>query len=164
MQNDNNLAIYCENEEYKNYPLDKVADLAYKKLGQTAPLAIEIVFVSEDEIRNLNAEQRQIDKVTDVLSFPYLDGIRYKKLTLDGHGGETDENGRLLIGSVCICEKRAKEQATEYGHSLMREVCYLALHGVLHCFGYDHMTESDEAEMTTLAKNIMDELNIGRDL
>ena len=160
----NNLAVYCEDEEIKKYPLDKVAEAAYKKLGQTAPLAIEIVFVSEDEIRKLNAEQRQTDRVTDVLSFPYLDGIRYKKLTLDGHEDETDENGRLLIGSVCICEKRAEEQAAEYGHSLTREVCYLALHGILHCFGYDHITESDETEMSALAKDIMNELNIGRNL
>ena len=58
--------------------------------------------------------------------------------------------------------QRAKEQATEYGHSLEREVCFLALHGILHCFGYDHIESSDEVEMMSLAEKIMNKLNLKR--
>ena len=58
--------------------------------------------------------------------------------------------------------QRAKEQAEEYGHSLEREVCYLALHGILHCFGYDHIEKADEEQMTALAEQIMTKLNLKR--
>ena len=68
-----------------------------------------------------------------------------------------------MIGSICICLKRAEEQAEEYGHSLEREVCYLVLHGILHCFGYDHIQPDDEKEMSDLAEKIMNELNLKRD-
>lgn len=161
--NDKNLEVLCEDCEVENYPLSDVAAAAYEKLKQTSSLAIEIIFVDEDEIKRLNREQRGIDSVTDVLSFPYLDGIRYLDINADEHCDDVDEDGRLLIGSVCICKKRAEEQAVEYGHSLKREICYLALHGILHCFGYDHMTEKDELEMSSLAEEIMDGLNIGRE-
>lgn len=161
MATENKLTVLCYDEEGLEFNLQKVADKAYSTLGQSENLAIEIAFVSENEIKALNAEQRGIDRVTDVLSFPYLDGIRGKVLTADDFGGEPEEDG-FLLGSICICLERAKEQAIEYGHSLQREVCYLALHGVLHCFGYDHIEESDEEEMTSLAERIMDELNLKR--
>ena len=73
-----------------------------------------------------------------------------------------EETGLLLIGSVCICLKRAEEQAAEYGHGIKREVCYLALHGFLHCFGFDHIEQADEEEMTKTADEIMKESGIER--
>lgn len=155
------LTLLCYDEEGKIFDLQKVADKAYSVLSQTQDLAIEIAFVSPEEIKRLNAEQRGIDRVTDVLSFPYLDGVKGKVLTADDFDCEPEEEG-FLLGSVCICLDRAKEQATEYGHSLQREVCYLALHGILHCFGYDHIEPLDEEEMTSLAEKIMNELNIKR--
>lgn len=159
----NNLEILCFDEEATKYPLAQIADAAYKKLGQTAPLEIEVAFVTEDEIRTLNRENRDVDRVTDVLSFPNFDGIRYKTLTLNDYPSEIDEeSGRLPLGSICVCESRAAEQAEEYGHSLLREVCYLTLHGILHCFGYDHMNEKDEKEMTELAEEIMTAAGVGR--
>ena len=133
-----------------------------KKLGQTAEISVDLSFVGEDEIRRLNAEYRNIDKVTDVLSFPYLDGIKGKILKADDFSDELDDEGRILIGSVCICLERAKEQAEEYRHSLLRETTYLLLHGILHCFGFDHIEKADEEEMTSLAEEIMSEINIKR--
>ena len=155
------LAVLCYDEEGKEFDLQRVADKAYSTLLQSIDLAIEIAFVSQDEIKDLNAEQRGIDRVTDVLSFPYLDGVKGKILTADDFDGDMEEEG-FLLGSVCICLDRAKEQAIEYGHSLQREVCYLALHGILHCFGYDHIEPLDEEEMTSLAEKIMDDLNLKR--
>lgn len=161
----NALSIYCEDEEGKNYPLQKVADAACETLKQTAPLAIEVAFVSEDEIRTLNKERRGKDAVTDVLSFPYYDGIRYKTLDINDYAGDVNkEDGRLLVGSICVCEKRAKEQAEEFGHSEAREVCYLVAHGILHCFGYDHIEKKDEEEMTALADKIMSAAGIERNV
>ena len=157
----NTLKVICEEEEGKQYNLQLVADVAYQTLGQKEELLIEIAFVSAEEIQELNKEQRNIDKVTDVLSFPYLDGIRGDVLTSAHFGNEREEDG-FLLGSICICMQRAKEQAEEYGHSLEREVCYLALHGILHCFGYDHIEKSDEEQMTALAEQIMTKLNLKR--
>ena len=145
--------------------MQAVADAADKRLEQTAPLAIEIAFVGEDEIRTLNRDKRGKDSVTDVLSFPYYDGIRYKTLDINDYAGNVDEeDGRLLVGSICVCEKRAKEQAADFGHSVNREVCYLVAHGILHCFGYDHIEKNDEEEMTALAEKIMSAAGIERNL
>ena len=155
------LKVICEEKEGEQFNLQKVADCAYQTLGQTEELLIEIAFVSEEEIRELNLEQRNIDKVTDVLSFPYLDEIRGEILTPEHFGNEKEEDG-FLLGSICICMQRAKEQAEEYGHSLEREVSYLALHGILHCFGYDHIEKTAEEEMTALAEQIMTKLNLKR--
>ena len=160
-----NLVVYCEDEEGKNYPLQTVADAAGKILNQSAPLAIEVAFVGEDEIRALNRDKRGKDAVTDVLSFPYFDGIRRKTIDINDYAGDVDEeDGRLLMGSICVCEKRAKVQAADFGHSVSREVCYLVAHGILHCFGYDHIEKNDEEEMTALAEKIMSAAGIERKL
>ncbi len=111
------------------------------------PLAVELLFVDEEEIRRLNRETRGMDKVTDVLGYPTMDGIKGKPLFAEEHPFEMDEEGRLLIGSIVVCTKRAKEQAIEYGHSYERELHYLVVHGVMHCLGYDHIEEAERAEM-----------------
>ena len=156
------LIVIRQDEE--PYEFDKIADAVYKKLGQTDKLSIELDFVSPEEIQTLNREYRGVDRVTDVLSFPYLDGVKKGKVIRREDFGDDidDETDSVLIGSVCINPERAKEQAEEYGHSLKREVCYLALHGFLHCFGFDHVEKADEEEMTALANEIMDSLDIKR--
>ena len=155
------LIVIRQDEE--PYEFDKIADAVYKKLGQTDKLSIELDFVSPEEIQTLNREYRGVDRVTDVLSFPYLDGVKGKVIRREDFGDDIDdETDSVLIGSVCINPERAKEQAEEYGHSLKREVCYLALHGFLHCFGFDHVEKADEEEMTALANGIMDSLDIKR--
>ena len=155
------LIVIRQDEE--PYEFDKIADAVYKKLGQTDKLSIELDFVTPEEIQQLNREYRGVDRVTDVLSFPYLDGIKGKVISREEFEGDIDdETDSVLIGSVCINPERAKEQAEEYGHSLKREVCYLALHGFLHCFGFDHIEKADEEEMTALANEIMDSLDIKR--
>ena len=128
-----------------------------------APLAFELVFVDEEEIKQLNARERGVDAVTDVLSFPTMDGIKGKPILADGHGDCIDEEGRILLGSIAICKKRAEEQAQEYGHSLEREIFYLTVHGVLHCLGYDHMTEEDKKEMRAKEEEVMARMNLQRD-
>lgn len=126
------------------------------------PLCFEFVFVDEDEIRRLNRETRGIDKVTDVLSYPSLDGIKGKALLAKDYPLELDEDGALFIGSVAVCHARAKEQAEEYGHSLNRELHYLLTHGVLHCLGYDHMSDEDKSEMREREEYVLKKLGIER--
>ena len=143
------------------FDLSIVASAAYSELSQTDALAVELDFVSEEEIKELNSKFRGIDKVTDVLSFPYTEVKAGEIIRKENYPDEI-EDGELLIGSVAICLKRAKEQAEEYGHSLKREVSYLALHGILHCFGFDHVKEEDEKVMTALAEKIMIKTGVTR--
>lgn len=157
------MALKIIREDEEPYEFEKIAEAAYKRLGQTDDVSIELGFVSPEEIRRLNNDYRGVDKVTDVLSFPYLDGIKGKDIKKKDFPDDIDEEtDTVLVGSICICSERAKEQAEEYGHSLKREICYLALHGILHCFGFDHIEKADEEEMTALAEEIMQSLDITR--
>ncbi|MEI6101346.1 MAG: rRNA maturation RNase YbeY [Eubacteriales bacterium] len=124
---------------------------------------LNILFADADEIRRLNLEFREQDNVTDVLSFPAneLDGpicayTTPPELEIDP---ETQE---IVLGDIAICVERAEEQAEEYGHSLLRELCFLAVHGTCHLMGYDHMQPEDECEMTDKQEKILNRLGIGR--
>ena len=157
-----NFRLLTEGEE-----LSSECRLALEKalagfVKSDAPLAFEIEFVSEEEIRNLNRDTRGMDKVTDVLSYPALDEIKGKKLSKKDYPYSLDEEGNLLVGSIAVCVKRAKEQAEEYGHSYERELHYLIVHGVMHCLGYDHEQEEDKAEMRQQEEFILNKLGITR--
>ena len=155
--------LYLDGDE-----LPKARALALEKaLGERVsadiPLALEVPFVSAEEIRRLNAETRQIDKVTDVLSYPTLDGIKGQAIRGAEHPYDIDEEGNLLIGSVAICLDRAREQAEEYGHSFERELHYLIVHGAMHCLGYDHIADADKTEMRAEEEQVLSALGITRD-
>ena len=125
-------------------------------------LSAEIVCVDEEEIRRLNRELRGVDAVTDVLSFPALDGIFGRRIEKKNLPFDCDEQGNLFIGSIAICLKRAEEQAEEYGHGADREICYLAVHGILHLLGYYHMTDKDKASMRAAEEKILSKLGLER--
>ena len=139
--------IFDEAEEFTNNKVDN----SY----------VSLAFVSEDEIRNLNFSFRKLDKVTDVLSFPMLD-IKQGESTLADFESEREPDGRLNIGDIAICLDVAKRQAKNLGHSLKREVCFLALHGLLHVLGFDHIESQDEEIMQKTAEEILNKLNIRR--
>lgn len=125
---------------------------------------INLTFVSKEEIRELNKTTRNIDKVTDVLTYPYVDLLVGKKLKLSDYKANIDlETGLLTIADIYICLDRAKEQANEYNHTLRREVCFLLCHGLLHVAGYDHIEKPDEDKMTAMQEQIMNDLNITRE-
>ena len=125
-------------------------------------LSLEIVDVDEAEIRRLNREIRCVDAVTDVLSFPALDSICGKKINKKDFPFDLDENGDVFLGSIAICIKRAEEQAEEYGHSFMRELNYLAAHGICHLLGYDHVEESDRALMREKEEKVLKKIGAER--
>ena len=153
----NSLHIYCDQFDFS------AVEKAFKgEYLSNVPLSAEIIFVSADEIRELNAKHRGKDAVTDVLSFPTLDGIRGKKIKKQEHPFDIEEDGTLFIGSIAICEDRAREQAEEYGHSYNRELHYLVVHGLCHLLGYDHEEESDKNEMREKEERILGRMGIVR--
>lgn len=138
----------------KKLKLKKLAKAAYTALGQKAKIKAELVFETEEGIQILNKRERGVDRVTDVLSFPTLEGIRGAVLNKKDCFTEMD-GGYIFIGSIVLCEEKIREQAAEIGHSEERETEYLIIHGILHLFGYDHMTEEDKAEMRAKEKEIL---------
>ena len=113
--------------------------LRHERFKKNAELSV--TFVDNEEIRNLNLDARGKDSATDVLSFPMLETEDDGTLIIYD---EDIVDGRVLLGDIVISAERAHEQAEEYGHSLVREMCFLAVHSVLHLLGYDH--ERSEAE------------------
>ena len=156
--------IYCEDyEEIAKSALNALEGAMEGFVQADVDLAIELIFVDEEEIRRLNNETRNIDKVTDVLSYPALEEIKGQALSADDYPYEIDEEGNLLVGSIAICCQRAKEQAEEYGHSYERELHYLIVHGIMHCLGYDHIEDEDRAEMREKEEHILGKLGITRE-
>ena len=156
------FVILCEGEEFPQERVRALEEAMQGFVETDIPLAIEFVFVDGEEIRRLNRELRDTDKVTDVLSFPALDDIKGQAICGEDYPYEIDEEGNLLIGSVAVCCDRAKEQAEEYGHSYERELHYLLVHGIMHCLGYDHMTDEDKAEMREKEEQVLGKLGISR--
>jgi probable rRNA maturation factor len=131
----------------------KIAKTVYKILGQTAHIKVELVFQDGEGITALNRNTRGVDSITDVLSYPSLDGIKGKILRPDDCPTEM-EGKYIFLGSIVLCEEKIRAQALEYGHSEEEEKEYLITHGLLHLFGYDHMTDADKKEMRDLEKEI----------
>ena len=147
------LTIYCENDYIDG---ELLAQSVFAVLKQKVKLSAEISFCTPEEIRELNKEQRGKDAVTDVLSFPSTDITAGEIVKKKNYPFDIDpENGGIFLGSIIICVERAKEQAEEYGHSLNRELYYLAVHGMLHLFGYDHEIEEDKALMREREEEIL---------
>ncbi|MBE6898341.1 MAG: rRNA maturation RNase YbeY [Ruminococcaceae bacterium] len=119
------------------------------------PAEVSVTFVDNEQIRELNAEYRNKDSATDVLSFPL------------GENGEYDvnmETGALLLGDIIISVPRAIEQAEMYGHSLRREIGFLTVHSMLHLLGYDHENEGIEAvRMREKEEQVLNKLGLKRD-
>ncbi len=116
---------------------------------------VSVSFVTQEEIQALNRDYRNVDRVTDVLSFPQFDSI-------DDLLDMEEETGVAELGDVVICMDRAREQAEEFGHPLEREVIYLFVHSILHLLGYDHMEEEEKKEMRAREDEVMSELGIER--
>lgn len=109
-----------------------------------------IIFVSNEKIHELNLNYRGVDRVTDVISFALEDGEDIKDV------------GIRVLGDIYIAIDVAYEQAVMYGHSRIREVCFLATHGILHLLGYDHMEEDEEKIMFGLQEELLNEYGIKR--
>jgi probable rRNA maturation factor len=141
--------------------MKKVEKAVFHRLQQQNFFVTDIAIVDEETIRQFNKDNRQVDAVTDVLSFPYFEGLQLPK-DIDQFD-DTDFYGkRVCLGSIMICRPRAIEQAKEYGHSIEREMGFLTCHGLLHLLGFDHIKEEDEKIMFPLQTEIMDSLGLTR--
>ena len=165
--------VYSDEDKFRAILPEHIRDAKITTL-------VNVHFVDEETIEELNREERGISAVTDVLSFPAqdmhnaefikLDEFDFYPSDLDGEDSSeevseyTDEL-ILDLGDVVICIERAIEQAEEYGHSFTREISFLALHGFLHVIGFDH-EESEEAEkqMFAIQEEVLDSLAITRDI
>lgn len=159
------MKIFFTNVGLKGHTIKRVLEIALKRLGQPSKqLEMSLSVVSPEQIRELNKTYRNVDAVTDVLSFPVAEVKRQvvvlSDFSTDSVNPETD---RLNLGDVIICLERAKQQAEEYGHSLKREMCFLALHGLLHLLGYDHIEQADEEQMTALQTEILQSAGVTRE-
>ena len=127
---------------------------------------LSLLFVDNEEIREINNETRNIDRATDVLSFPMLDFEDKKvfnEMYLNYDFDETFKDGdELILGDMVLSLERALEQSEEYGHSYEREVSYLVVHSILHLLGYDHMEEDDKKRMRKREEEILNKLQIRR--
>lgn len=127
-------------------------------------LQVSVSFVGPRTIRQLNREYREIDKTTDVLSFPMLE-MKDGKLQQELESVDFDhsDNSRaLFLGDIILNVDQAYKQAEEYGHSREREVVFLCVHSMLHLLGYDHIEASDESIMNKRQKKIMELMQIAR--
>lgn len=144
--------------------LASVEQQVYAFLLAPKSVKVNLKFVSPEEIRTLNKTTRGIDRVTDVLSYPYTNVKVGQKLKLKDYVCDIDPTDhKLLLGDIVLCVERAKEQAKEYGHSVKREICFLFCHAMLHLMGYDHIKPEDEKIMTAKQAEILNSLNITRD-
>ena len=138
----------------RNPKLRRVAKAVYKVLEQKSFFKVEVVFQDDEYMQYLNKTTRGKDSVTDVLSYPSMEGIKGKVLV--PNECKTELEGKyIFLGSIVLCDQKIRQQAQEYGHSEHREREYLVVHGLLHLFGYDHMTDEDKLEMRTKEKQIM---------
>lgn len=126
------------------------AALEEEEIGDDAEVSVTLV--DNARIREMNAEFRDIDKETDVLSFPMGD----ESFEVDP---DTDA---ILLGDIVISLEKAKAQAEEYGHSFRREAAFLITHSLFHLLGYDHMTPEEEAEMFAKQEKVLEKLGITR--
>jgi len=140
--------------------LRKTVKTALHAEGVDEDCEINILLTDDKGIHTVNLEMREVDRPTDVLSFPMFD------LTPGEHPDPEDadpETERIPLGDMCISVERAQAQAEEYGHSFEREICYLAVHSTLHLLGYDHMDEGAmKAQMRSREEAIMSLLGLER--
>jgi len=129
--------------------LNNYVNYVVKKL-EIEKCEFNIIIVDNRKIHEINRDYRNVDRETDVISFALEDNLDIKY-----------DDFRLL-GDIYISIDKCYEQALEYGHSRVREICFLATHGILHLLGYDHMEESDEKEMFSLQNELLDGYNIKR--
>ena len=148
-----NIEIFNETTEVLEKELIELKDMLsdYCKREKLDNVIFNIIIVDKEKIKEINETYRGIDKVTDVISFALEDDLVM-----------TSPDGIRVLGDIYICIERTREQASEYGHSFKRELSFLAVHGLLHLLGYDHMNEEDEKVMFAKQEEVLNYYEIFR--
>ena len=165
------MTIQIENEQGLSFDFDYEA-VARQVIEQVLDMEqcpyeaeVSVTLTGSQEIRRLNREFRQIDRETDVLSFPmaaFPAPADYRFLEEETADCFHPETGELMLGDIVISKEHVLKQAEAYGHSVTREFAFLIAHSMLHLFGYDHMEEAERLEMEAKQREILDNLNITR--
>lgn len=166
------MTVYLENETEVRFDFDaerivyKVAEKVLELEKCPYEATVNVLLTDNPGIRQFNLDYREIDRPTDVLSFP---NIMYETPADFGHVEEQaadcfePDTGELVLGDIMISVDKVKEQAKAYGHSEKRELAFLAAHSMLHLLGYDHMTEEEAAVMEEKQERALQELQITRE-
>lgn len=164
------MTLLYEEEGGITLPLDcrklaeTVVDAALDYVGCPYEAEVNLLLTMNEQIREMNFNFREIDRATDVLSFPMVD---YEVPGEFDFLEERDdcfnpETGELVLGDIVISKEKVISQAEEFGHSLKREFAFLIAHSMLHLSGFDHMEEDDREEMERMQRELMEKLNILR--
>lgn len=139
----------------------RVEKAVYSVLGQRDIFTVDLAVTDGATVRAYNRETRGVDAETDVLSFPYFEGLKLP-VTENDFSDEAFDGKRVALGSIMISSPRAHEQAQAFGHSYERELGFLACHGLLHLLGFDHIKEEDERRMNAVAEKVMAAVGLKR--
>ena len=165
------MTIYVEDQGEYDFSfsvkeqLDRLVSHVTEYVGCPYEPEVSVTLVTKEEIHRLNQEFRQVDRPTDVLSFPMMEYD--KPADFDGMAFQSSlttnpESGEMVLGDIVLCSQVVCEQAEEYGHSIWREFSFLVVHSLLHLFGYDHIEERERRVMEEEQKHIMEQLQIRR--
>ena len=138
----------------------ETAEARFPDFAADTGTTVNVYLVDNDMIREMNREQRNIDRATDVLSFPFL-SLKEADGVIDEYDLNPD-NGAIMLGEIVVSAEKMAEQAKEYGHGTDRELAFLVCHGFLHLMGYDHEVKKDEEKMFPLTESILEEAGFGR--
>lgn len=141
--------------------IEKAVKLCIKKENLPHDCEVSITLVDNDTIKKLNKEHRDIDNPTDVLSFPLIEYVNGEPQI--EYGDIDPHTNRVFLGDIIISVEKAFEQAKSYGHSSQREFAFLAVHGILHLFAYDHETIEEEKLMFAKQDEILNEMGLIRE-
>ncbi|MBR4776653.1 MAG: rRNA maturation RNase YbeY [Lachnospiraceae bacterium] len=165
-----NLFIEKETDDSFDFDYEEAAksiiDQALDYLNCPYEVQLNLTLTDNEGIHAINKEYRQIDRPTDVLSFPLVDypepNVFPESIEDDAEDYFDLDTGELMLGDIIISVEKCKEQAKEYGHSELREYSFLIVHSMLHLFGYDHMEEDERAVMEEKQREILDKAGITR--
>lgn len=141
--------------------LQKTAMQCLKEETFSRGCEINILLTDDENIRQINKQHRDIDRSTDVLSFPIAD-IKNGEILSDQGDVDMDE-GLLLLGDIVISLETALKQSEDYGHSFERELAFLTAHGLFHLLGYDHMQKDEENDMISRQESALEKLGLIRE-
>lgn len=150
-----------ENIQYKDL-IEKVTYMCFQEENLiNTNLYLNVILTNPETIRKTNNKYRNIDKETDVLSFPMFEKEEIEEII----NKSSKDNNKMedVLGDVMISIPKVIEQAKEYGHSVERELSYMIVHGFYHIMGYDHIEEEDKVVMRPKEENVLSKLNITRD-
>lgn len=166
------MTIYLEDETsfFEKHPeiYKKVEQVIERCLDEEeVPYEVEVslTMVDLDTIHQINKEHRDVDRPTDVLSFPQInpETIGYINWdTIDYSSCVNYDTEEVMLGDIILCDEKAMEQAESFGHSLEREICFLVAHSMFHLLGYDHMIPEDEKNMVKKQESVLQYLSILR--